>query len=173
MITLMLCYTDVPAGGGRVRKNVILFLISLAIWKVCHSEKLKQFIANFRIIPAISLNPLTNEVDISFQASSGHFPVLEDVLNLIEKLSTTKKKIIVLMDEFQEVSRLNPDLNRQLRAVMQLHKEINYVFLGSQESMIKEIFEKKKSPFYHFGFLLTLEKISYNDFDDFLKSRFD
>ncbi len=47
----------------------------------------------------------------------------------------------------------------------------NYVFLGSQESMIREIFEKKKSPFYHFGIVLTLEKISQDIFGGYLSTR--
>ncbi len=142
------------------------------IYRLFPSERIKTFLKNFSIIPAVSLNPLTNEVDITFQPASKNFPILEDVLNLIEKLSNVKKKIIVVMDEFQEVKRLSTDLTKQLRSVMQLHKKINYIFLGSQESMIKDIFSKKKSPFYHFGFLLTLEKINYNDFELFLKDRF-
>ena len=40
----------------------------------------------------------------------------------------------------------------------------NYIFLGSQESMMTEIFEKVKSPFYHFGQLMYLKKIPYEDF---------
>lgn len=142
------------------------------IYRLFPAEKIKQFIQNFRIIPAIALNPITNEVDISFKPSAEHFPVLEDVLNLIEKLSDEKKRIIVILDEFQEVNRLNPDLNRQLRSIMQLHQLINYIFLGSQESMMKDIFEKKKSAFYHFGFLLTLGKINHIDFANYLEEGF-
>ena len=48
---------------------------------------------------------------------------------------------------------------------------INYVFLGSQESLLREIFEKKKSPFYHFGMVFTLGKIPEPDFGNFLVTR--
>jgi hypothetical protein len=44
--------------------------------------------------------------------------------------------------------------------------------MGSAESMMKQIFENKKSPFYHFGQLCTLSKIPYNDFCSFLQTRF-
>jgi len=142
------------------------------IYRVYPAERIKQFILNFRIIPTVSLNPVTNEVDIGIQTSSPDFPMLEDVLNMIDKLSNEKHRVIVVMDEFQEVSRLNADLTRQLRAVMQHHQHINYVFLGSQESMIREIFEKKKSPFYHFGFLMTLGKISRPEFRHYLDAGF-
>lgn len=142
------------------------------IYRIFPAERIRQFIKNFRIIPAISVNPVTNAVDVSFQASELAFPKLEDVLNLLEKLSSEKMRLIVVMDEFQEIVRLDVNLARQLRSVMQYHKKINYVFLGSQESMIREIFEIKKSPFYHFGYLLNLTKISRNDFADYIESGF-
>ena len=49
-------------------------------------EKVKNYIKNFRVIPTIGLNPLSNEVDISFHGEQAENFALEDVLNLIEKL---------------------------------------------------------------------------------------
>ena len=34
-----------------------------------------------------------------------------------------------------------------------------------------EIFERKKSPFYHFGKLMHLDKIPYNDFKEYVSTR--
>ena len=135
-------------------------------------EHIKQYVKNFRIIPSITLNPLSNEVDISFQPSSSSTLVMEDAINLIEQLSSSKKRIIAVFDEFQEIKLINSHLDRQLRSLMQHHKKVNYVFLGSQESIIRDIFEKKKSPFYHFGQLIPLGKIPYEDFYEFLSSKF-
>lgn len=142
------------------------------VYRIYPFEKIRQFIKQFRIIPSISVNPYNNEVDISFQPSSSSLVLIEDVLNLIEKLSSPKKKGIIIFDEFQEVLKIEKHLPNQLRSVMQYHQNINYVFLGSQESLIREIFEKKKSPFYHFGILLPLDKIPQNDFYIYLNSRF-
>ncbi|MBN1184046.1 MAG: ATP-binding protein [Bacteroidales bacterium] len=138
------------------------------IYRIYHFEKVKQIVRNFRIIPTISINPVNNEVDISFQPVSAQLPMLEDVMNLMEKLSNERKKLIVVMDEFQEAPRINPDLLNHLRSIIQHHKHINYVFLGSQESLMREIFEKKKSPFYHFGMLMPLGKIPREDFKAYL-----
>jgi len=138
------------------------------IYRVYPYEKIRQFVQRFRIIPTVSINPVTNEVDIAFQPASSHMPVLEDVLNLIEKLSNEKKRAIVVLDEFQEALQIDSKLASQLRSVIQHHQHINYIFLGSQESLIRNIFEKKKSPFYHFGMLLQLGKINRNDFEAFL-----
>jgi hypothetical protein len=48
---------------------------------------------------------------------------------------------------------------------------VNYVFLGSAESMMRQIFESKKSPFYHFGYLMAMDKIPHADFLRYLETR--
>lgn len=136
-------------------------------------EKIKHFFKSFRVIPNISLNPLSNDVDFSFNPAVSSQVILEDALNLIEKLSTKKKKIVVIFDEFQEINKIDKNLDKKLRAILQHHKMVNYVMLGSQESLMKEIFEKKKSPFYHFGYLMQLAKIPYDEFFVFLTERFE
>ena len=75
------------------------------------------------------------------------------------------------LDEFQEIRDIAPKLDKQLRSVMQEQKHINYVLLGSQESMMTDIFENKKSPFYHFGELMRLGKFPREDFYSYLSER--
>jgi AAA+ ATPase superfamily predicted ATPase len=135
-------------------------------------KKLKFMISNFRIIPTLSIHPVSNNVEVAFEPRVDSFVHLEDVLNLIEKLGEEKIRPIVVFDEFQELLSLDKSLDKRLRSVIQFHKNINYLFLGSAESMMKQIFENKKSPFYHFGQLFTLSKIPYNDFFNFLYIRF-
>jgi hypothetical protein len=109
-------------------------------------QKMKGYIKSFRLIPTVNLNPVTGEIEITFKPGSKDLAPLEDVLNLIEKLGKQDDKIIVVLDEFQDIFRINSALDRMLRSVIQTHKNINYVFMGSSESMIREIFEKKDSP---------------------------
>ena len=131
---------------------------------------MRQLVKNFRIIPNISLNPMNNEVDISFQPVSSGSILVEDVLNLIERVNDKKKKLIIVFDEFQEIKNIGKELDRQVRSTIQHHQNINYVFLGSQESLMRDIFEKKKSPFYHFGYLLPLDKIPQQEFMEYLSA---
>jgi hypothetical protein len=144
------------------------------IYRVYPAQKLKDLFKNFRIAPSITLNPMSNEIDISYKAATSETAqtALEDVLNLLDKLSTKKTKLIIILDEFQDIKRIGNNLDRFLRSIIQHHKNINYVFLGSQESLIREIFEEKKSPFYHFGYLLPLDKIPCNEFLLYLTDNF-
>lgn len=143
------------------------------IYRIYPFERLKQFVVSFRIIPTITINPMNDEVEIGFQPVSSALPILEDVFNMIEKLGKNAKRPILVLDEFQDIDRIANGLDRQLRAIIQHHKNINYAFLGSMESMMRDIFEKKKSPFYHFGQLLPLEKIPYDDFYNYLNKGFE
>lgn len=155
--------TDIPDFAAQLLKR---------IYRIYPFERLKQLVKNFRIVPNLTLNPTSNEVEISFHPMTAAFFVLEDVLNLLESLGSKGKRPILIFDEFQEIKRIGSGLDRQMRAILQEHKNVNYAFLGSMESMMREIFEKKKSPFYHFGQLFTLAKIPKNDFKEYLKDGF-
>ncbi|MBR2450745.1 MAG: ATP-binding protein [Paludibacteraceae bacterium] len=135
-------------------------------------ERLRYELRHFRIMPTITLNPITNECQFGFQPSeSADNTMLEDVMALLQKLSTPEEKLIVIFDEFQEVLKISKDLDKQLRSIIQLQSGLNYIFMGSQEGMMLEIFERKKSPFYHFGGLMRLGKIPYEDFYQFVFER--
>ena len=142
------------------------------IYRIFPMQKIKGFIKSFRLIPSVIMNPVTGETEISFKPGSGDLAPLEDVLNMIEKMGSDDNKIIVVLDEFQDIFRIHGGLDRILRSVMQNHRSINYIFMGSSESMIRDIFEKKGSPFYRFGSLMTLEKIPSDKFNNFLEERF-
>jgi len=142
------------------------------VYRIFPFQKLKGYIRSFRLIPSVIMNPVTGEIEISFTPGSRDLAPLEDVLNLIEKLGREENKIIIVFDEFQEIFRINSGLDRMLRSVIQDHKNINYVFMGSSESMIREIFEKKGSPFYRFGTLFTLGKIAQDKFRLYLEYNF-
>ena len=141
------------------------------LFRLYPMERVKHLMSHFRVIPMVSTNPVTNSVDVSFQPVMNSMVLLEDAMALIEKVSTEEKRLVVVLDEFQETLNIRKGLDKQLRSIMQEQSHLNYVLLGSQESMMTEIFERKKSPFYHFGKLMHLDKIPYNDFKEYVSAR--
>ena len=142
-----------------------------ALFKIYPMERLRHIITHFRFIPTLSTNVMTGEVDISFMPDVNPAVLLEDALNMVERVSSEDDRLIVVLDEFQDVLSIAKGFDKQLRSVMQTHQHVNYVFLGSQESMMEGIFEKKKSPFYHFGQMMRLKKIPYDDFLAYVSAR--
>ena len=112
---------------------------------------------------------MTNGMDISFNPGVDSNVLLEDALGLLETVSNGQDRLIAVFDEFQEVLELEKGIDKKLRAIMQEQTHVNYVFLGSQESMMTGIFEKVKSPFYHFGQLMHLKKIPLADFKRYVQ----
>lgn len=140
-------------------------------FKVHPMERIRHLISHFRIIPTLSTNPITGTMDVSFQPGVDASILLEDVMALIEKAHSREDRIIIVLDEFQEILDLDPRLDKKLRAMMQKQEHINYILLGSQESMMTDIFERKKSPFYHFGEMMRLGKLPREDFHRYLSER--
>ena len=140
-------------------------------FRVHPMERIRHLISHFRIIPTVTTNPLTGFMDVSFQPGVDASILLEDVMELIENAHTQNDRIIIVFDEFQEILDLDPRLDKKLRAIMQKQEHINYILLGSQESMMTDIFEKKKSPFYHFGELMRLGKLPREDFHRYISER--
>ena len=140
-------------------------------FKIHPIERIRHLISHFRIIPTLTTNPMTGLMDVSFQPGVDASILLEDVMELIEKSHSQEDRIIVVLDEFQEILDLAPRLDKKLRAIMQKQEHINYILLGSQESMMTDIFEKKKSPFYHFGEMMRLGKLPREDFHRYLSER--
>ena len=140
-------------------------------FKIHPIERIRHLISHFRIIPTITTNAITGSMDVSFQPGVDASILLEDVMALIEKAHSQQDRIIIVLDEFQEILDLDTRLDKKLRAIMQNQKNINYILLGSQESMMTDIFEKKKSPFYHFGELMRLGKLPREDFHHYLSER--
>ena len=142
-----------------------------AVFKIYPKEKLKHLIANFHFVPTVTSDLQTGNIEVSFNPSTNSNVMLEDAIMLLEKVSSANNKLIVILDEFQEINNIGKGLDKKLRAIMQLQKNINYIFLGSQESMMEQIFERKKSAFYHFGQMMRLNKIPQVDFEEYLSER--
>ena len=45
-----------------------------------------------------------------------------------------KKRVVVILDEFQDLMELGVTLLRQLRAVIQHQQHVSYAFLGSRQA---------------------------------------
>lgn len=141
------------------------------LFKLHPWEKLKFEMSHFRVVPTISTNPLGDNIEVAFQSSVNSNVALEDSFTLLQKMSNPDNRMIVVLDEFQEIMNLEKGIDRRLRAIMQELNGLNFIILGSQESMMTEIFERKKSPFYHFGTLMHLQKIPQADFHQYIKER--
>lgn len=114
---------------------------------------------------SVSLDPVTGLPTVSPQLAPGQKTApIEEVFRLAEAVST-RKKIAIAFDEFQEVTRYGGDtFEKQLRKCIQQHKNIAYIFSGSQKHLITEMFSNAKRAFYRQAASLPLRKISVKEY---------
>jgi hypothetical protein len=98
----------------------------------------------------------------------------KEIFHLPEQIAKTQgKRFVVVLDEFQEITRLGGEvLERQLRAAIQHHTNVSYLFAGSKSHMLIDMVSAQTRPFYQMGTLMTLDKIPEEEFSTFIKGKF-
>jgi len=99
----------------------------------------------------------------------------DDVLNLAEKIGTENKlKFVICIDEFQNISEFESplDIQKKMRSHWQKHRNVSYCLYGSKRQMLMDVFTSPSMPFYKFGDIIFLDKISLHDWILFIQKRF-
>lgn len=136
-------------------------------------ENAKIFLSRF--IPKISIgqDPLT-DFSIALEYNRAN-TVTEDILQLPETIAKQKGiKIVICIDEFQQIADF-PDsitFQKKLRSVWQLQSNVSYCLYGSKKHMMEKMFQSQSHPFYRFGDLFYLDKISETDWVEYICDRF-
>lgn len=100
------------------------------------------------------------------------FQTLSEVLDLPEKLAQKGKKIVVIFDEFQEITKFDKiGFENLMRSKVQ-QQDVNYLFLGSRTHLLMNMFTNKKRAFYNSASHLQLNKLPQDDSINFLQKKF-
>jgi len=96
--------------------------------------------------------------------------------DLAEKVAKDLElKLYLVHDEFQDVTKLNSeqeDILELLRSTLQHQEHLCHYFLGSNESMMSNIFESKKSPFFQFCRIMDLKGFNQKELHSQLIEKF-
>lgn len=133
----------------------------------------KEFLKHFTPKISIGTDPV-QDFDISLEWNDVEKNYTE-ILNLPEKIAKKKKlKLIICIDEFQNCESFkNPKLfQKRLRTEWQHHQHVTYCLYGSRQHMMAELFEKQSNPFYKFGDVIYLPKITRSDWVVFIRQQF-
>lgn len=136
-------------------------------------ENTKNFMKQW--VPKITFTPDAQQ-EISFGLDWHKVKKQPDeILNLAEVIATEKGlKIVICIDEFQNIAYFKDPLafQKKIRSHWQRHQKTSYCLYGSKRHMLMEVFASPSMPFYKFGDLMFLEKISSEDWQPFIAGRF-
>ncbi len=82
-------------------------------------------------------------------------------------------KTVIALDEFQQVMKY-PEANMDgwLRSRMQQLKNVVFIFSGSQQNLMSELFTSPQRRFFRSTSVLKLDKLNFEVYRDFIVSRF-
>ena len=133
----------------------------------------KEFIS--RLLPKLSVSGPAGQYEMSFGVDLKNNPIEEDILDLPQQIaSKKKKKVVVCIDEFQQIGEFpgTDRFQKILRSHWQEQPDVAYILYGSKKHMMLNIFGEYGSPFYKFGDLMFLPKISGENWIAYIRDRF-
>lgn len=115
-----------------------------------------------------------NEFILSFGSiESKDEELLDEALDFPQKFALAKKgKMVFAIDEFGEMKFWDSKLLKKMRSKFQRHDKVTYIFSGSQESLMKDLFSNKSHAFYGFGKIVGVESLPEKDLISYLKNRY-
>ncbi len=139
-------------------------------------ERLRIF-QGLRIRPTVTLDPEDGSVSFSFDASGRREDInatLERLLELPGQLAGERKRpVVLILDEFQEIVDIDPNLPRLMRSVFQQQPEVAHIYLGSKRHMMERIFSDENEPFWRSAKQIELGAIDPRPFGEYIERQFE
>ncbi len=120
-----------------------------------------------------SIDPVTNLPTLSASIKPREKPeYLEKALTILASYSK-KQKLLVVFDEFQEVAKYSEKgFEKRLRKIIQGHRNISYIFSGSQKHILIEMFDSAKRAFYKMARSYPLKNIEIQHYVNWAQKLF-
>lgn len=119
-------------------------------------EKVLGFFSSWR--PTVSFDPLTGSptVSVSIERNSSELTLK----SIFDYLKASNKDVYVAIDEFQTVADY-PEKGTEalLRSYIQFMNNVHFIFSGSRQHLMFEIFFSPKRPFYNSTTMMSLEPL--------------
>ena len=121
--------------------------------------------------PTLTIDPSDMSHKFSFDiAPSAAASTLEDVF---EYLAGRKSRIAIAFDEFQQIGEFpEKGVEALLRGFVQKTPSISYVFAGSRQHLMREMFTNVKRPFYQSTQKMHLDVIPFESYCAFAMEKF-
>ena len=140
-------------------------------------EEAAELFRDLRISPTMEADPSDGTLRFSFQPSKRTTDIDETIERLLEKLGELavdrKRRVVIVLDEFQEALALDKQLPNLMRAVFQAQPEVSHIYLGSKRHILERIFDDENEPFWRSAKQLELGMIPPAKFAPFIQARFE
>ena len=132
--------------------------------------KIWSFIKSLR--PVITFDPLSGEPQVSFNIQPKDSD--NQVELLFSFLEKQEKRVVFAIDEFQQILEY-PEKSTEawLRSLMQQLNNVTFIFSGSQQHIMNDMFSNPARPFFGSTVFLHLDKIGFESYHKFILTKFE
>lgn len=132
-------------------------------------SRISRFVRSCR--PVFTFDKLTGVPKVTIDVA----PAEEEntLKEIFEYLGSSEKRCYVAIDEFQQIAEYQEKgVEALLRSHIQFLPNVNFIFAGSRQHLMQEMFTSSKRPFYQSTQLLTIGPIQQDEYAGFATGHF-
>ncbi len=162
-----------PATSGKYVKNAVVDGVTQLLSEIMPgSKKAKQKLLGVfsRMNPTIELSAFGQKIKLSPDEKDPEETIMKLLMNLDSAAQEMNKKLIFVMDEFQQIANLenSHSLEASIRHAVERSQNVFYVFSGSNRTLLEEMFKNKDRPLYHLCDEVRLNRIHPDYYKPFI-----
>lgn len=132
-------------------------------------NRIARFVRSCR--PVFTFDEWTGTLKVTIDVS----PAEEEntLKEVFEYLGSSEKRCYIAIDEFQQIAEYpEKGVEALLRSYIQFLPNVNFIFAGSKQHLMQEMFTSSKRPFYQSTQLLTIGPIQREEYAHFATAHF-
>ena len=132
-------------------------------------KRLLDFLKTLR--PVISYDPLSGQPQVSIDVRKGEAE--HHIGHVLQFLESYPDRVVIAIDEFQQILMF-PEKNADawLRSIIQNLSNVSFIFSGSRQHLMNDLFSDPSRPFYRSTDLLSVGKIDPAVYSGFIRRHF-
>ena len=169
VVTLYMDIYSTQSVGDFVRlfANTVLGQLDSVPQKALN--RIGQFIRSCR--PVFTFDEITGTPKVTVDVS----PTEEEstLKEIFDYLGSSEKRCYIAIDEFQQIAEYpEKGVEALLRSYIQFLPNVNFIFAGSKQHVMQEMFTSSKRPFYQSTQMLTIGTVNRDEYADFAMAHF-
>ncbi len=132
-------------------------------------KKAANFFGSLR--PTLTVDPLNGEPTFSVRVEADQ--AAPTIQSIFQYLNRSSREVYVAIDEFQKIAEYPEDgTEALLRSYIQFSQHIHFIFSGSRQHLMTEIFASPKHPFYQSTEMMGLSPLDETVYYEFCRNFF-
>jgi uncharacterized protein len=166
--------TTADDAAEKMYRSIVGALGRGAVDKASLASGITTFFKRLRLTMAFDQATATPEFSISLGDVAAEIHLEAVIANLDDYCAANGIRVCLVLDEFQEICNLKESrkIEALLRGGMQAAQHVSFMVLGSRRTILRDMFEDRKRPFYKSAYVMKLAPMPGHEFADYLMRQF-